>query len=178
MEEFLDILNENWNKTGKSLSKKEIHQLWLRHAATHIRIYNSKWEVLLQKRSLQKSSHPWERDISAAWHISSWEDMITWALRELEEELWIKTDSINLKEICKRKNSSEYNKEYNIIYLYKYDGKINDLRMQPEEVDELKFISLKEFKVNSQNPSKNNYVEHRPEYFTIVIEALENILHN
>ena len=68
-EELIDILDEKGNKIGVSKTRGEVHAKGLWHQAAHVWIYNSKGEILLQKRSMQKESWPGRWDISAAGHV-------------------------------------------------------------------------------------------------------------
>ena len=58
-EELFDIVDENGNPTGKTVSRSEAHAKGIRHRTAHIwviRDNEGKKEVLLQKRSLKASS--------------------------------------------------------------------------------------------------------------------------
>lgn len=96
-EEALDILSMGQNSTGKMvfvkngrILKKMAHIEGAPHMAAHIWIFNSKGEVLIQKRSSTKDSYPDLWDISAAGHISSGETMLDGAMREMVEEIGLK----------------------------------------------------------------------------------------
>ncbi len=194
--ELIDILDKEvfiktWEiKIIKSIPKKEAHETWEFHQAWHIWIYNSKWEVLLQKRSKNKDSYPSLWDISVAGHISSWETMNEWILRELKEELWenleevIKNNKLELifsyledvKRIMKWENW--HNNELNNIYLLKYDLSIENLKMQEEEIEELKFIPIEIFdkEIHDIELSKK-YVPQKQEYYNQVILEIKKRLY-
>jgi isopentenyl-diphosphate Delta-isomerase len=146
MAERLDILDESGKKIGISKTKKEAHLLGLWHQAAHVWIYNSKGEVLLQKRSMDKDSHPGLWDVSAAGHVSAGESPKKAALRELYEEIGIKAKSKDLKKIFVRKKSISYpklnwyNNEFDYVYLFK----LNKLptKLQKEEVEAIKFVPI------------------------------------
>jgi isopentenyldiphosphate isomerase len=69
--EYLDILDNNGNKTGETRSYDEVHEKGLIHRTVHVWILNSKKELLVQKRSKDRRAHPDYWDISAAGHISA-----------------------------------------------------------------------------------------------------------
>ena len=50
MEEIFDILDENGVETGKTATRKEVHEKGLWHRAVYGFIFNEKGDVLLQKR--------------------------------------------------------------------------------------------------------------------------------
>jgi len=190
--ELVDILDkqvylDTWEiKVIGSVVKAEAHESWEFHQAGHVWIYNSKWEVLLQKRSQDKDSYPGLWDISAAWHISAWETMDGWILRELEEELGIAIENnpnANQLELIfsyiedvqrTMRWKPWHNHELNSVFLLKYDWRVEDLKMQEEEVEELRFIPIEQFEQEINNPEfKEKYVPHRPEYFEKLFKELK-----
>lgn len=86
-EEQVDILDEFANKTGHVLPKSEVHDKELRHGGTHVWIYNSKGELLLQLRDKTKKLFPDRWDVSVAGHISAGDTPLETGIREAEEEL-------------------------------------------------------------------------------------------
>src|SRR5437868_2592479 len=85
-EELFDVVNER-DEVISQLARREVHRRGLRHRAVHVLIYNSRGEVLLQKRSAKKDTFPLRWDSSAAGHLNPGEPYDACALRELEEEL-------------------------------------------------------------------------------------------
>ena len=88
--EFLDIVDENGVPTGAVIDRETAHRDGIRHRTAHVwlaRKRDGKPELLLQKRSRNKDSHPGCYDISSAGHIPAGEDYVPSALRELKEEL-------------------------------------------------------------------------------------------
>eukprot|EP01119_Soliformovum_irregulare_P014431 TRINITY_DN3947_c0_g1_i2.p1 TRINITY_DN3947_c0_g1~~TRINITY_DN3947_c0_g1_i2.p1 ORF type:complete len:185 (+),score=48.17 TRINITY_DN3947_c0_g1_i2:17-571(+) len=72
-EEYLDVLDENGKFTGISHPRSQVHREGLWHRVVHVWIVNSKGQVLLQQRTLNKESWPGMWDISSAGHISAGE---------------------------------------------------------------------------------------------------------
>ena len=74
--EMLDIVDENGVPTGETVDREAAHRNGIRHRTSHVWILrkrNGKTQVLLQKRSLNKDSHPGCYDTSSAGHIPSGE---------------------------------------------------------------------------------------------------------
>ncbi|MGQ0657747.1 MAG: NUDIX hydrolase [Chromatiales bacterium] len=67
--------------------RSEVHRLHLRHRATHVLVFNSRGDLLLQKRSPRKECSPGLWDSSAAGHVDRNESYDDCARRELQEEL-------------------------------------------------------------------------------------------
>ena len=179
---LIDVLDEKGNPTGAKKTKVEVHEGGLWHKAAWVWIYNTKGEVLLQKRSKIKDSHPGLWDISVAGHVDSGEEPLDAAKREVEEEIGITVKSEDLK-LVREGKVSKYNpengwqnNEFNDTYLYNYDGKVDDLKLQGEEVECMQFMLLDQFaqETNASEKSKK-YVPHG-EYFQEVIDAIKKEL--
>ena len=50
---FIDVLDSNGRKTGRSVSKKEIHVKGLWFASVHTWTYTSKGELFIHRRAKQ-----------------------------------------------------------------------------------------------------------------------------
>ncbi|MFH0780306.1 MAG: NUDIX domain-containing protein [Parcubacteria group bacterium] len=161
-DELIDIFNESNEFIGMKKMKSEAHRDGLRHRAAHIWIYNSKGEILLQLRATDKLLFPDMWDIAVAGHVAAGEDPAISALRELEEEIGLKVKKedlqfdkvIKVEEIYKKID----NKEFNYVYFLKFDGSIDELKKQDEEVQELKFMPIEEL----ETELKNNYKKFTP----------------
>lgn len=92
MDEKLDIVDESGIPTGQIVTRSTAHYKGIRHRTAHLwlaRYKGGALQLLLQKRSEQKDSHPGCYDISSAGHIPAGSGVIPSALRELSEELGI-----------------------------------------------------------------------------------------
>ena len=97
----------------------EVHGNNLRHRAVHILIFNTLGELFLQKRSRWKDRHPQLWDSSAAGHVEAGEEYDETAVRELEEELGIKTE---LTRVAKLPSSERTGQEFICLYRGEHDG--------------------------------------------------------
>lgn len=174
--ELIDILDEKGNKTGEVKTYLEVHRGGLLHKTVHIWLVNSKNEILLQHRSKEKESHPNMWDISAAGHISSGEDSRISCVRETEEEIGVNItpDKFEfLGEVTShsvQNNGTYINNEFQDIFLLDIDIDVNQLKMQDGEVDDLKWLSLEEFKQWIKD-KKSDLLSH-PEEFELLIKRL------
>ncbi|MGA3020968.1 MAG: NUDIX domain-containing protein [Candidatus Micrarchaeales archaeon] len=178
VEELIDILDGNGNKTGVSKTYKETHAKGLWHQTTHVWIYNSKGEILLQKRSMEMEGWPGLWDASVAGHISAGETSKQAALREIFEEIGIKANSKDIKQVMVRKASDRlkpnyYNNQFSHIYIFN----LNKLpeKLQKEEVDAIEFIPISKFEEELKNPkTAKNFVPHEyiPELIKIIRKEL------
>ena len=142
--EYIDIFDENNNPTGEVKEKTQAHEDGNFHRTAHIWIMNDKKELLLQKRSATKKSHPnW--DISGAGHIMAGESVIDGAIRELKEELGIKTNENELKFIAIVKSTKNpKNMEFQYVYLLKCNKQVEEYIFEDNEVSEVKYVHFKE----------------------------------
>lgn len=176
-DELIDICDEHNNLTGIKELKTKAHKTGLWHRSAHIWIYNSKKEILLQLRAKEKPLYPDMWDISVAGHVSAGEQPIQAALREIKEEigLSVKESDLSFFKIVKHKSIFRdiKNNEFYYVYFLKFDEDINHLKLQKEEVQTIKFISLAELKKELTNPS-NNLVLHKG-YWTKIINQINNL---
>lgn len=90
--EYLDIVDENAEPTGKVAERGEVHKNGWLHRTSHVwllRRRNGRVQILLQLRSAAKESWAGCYDISSAGHIPAGNGFVESALRELQEELGI-----------------------------------------------------------------------------------------
>ena len=134
-QELLDVVDEN-DQVIAVKTRGEIHAEGLMHRAVHILVFNSKGELFLQKRSLQKDEQPGKWDSSAAGHVDSGEDYLDCARREIAEELGIQVEQ-PLQLLFKLPASVTTGNEHCMVYRYRFDGL---LVLDPVEIDEGQWI--------------------------------------
>jgi Isopentenyldiphosphate isomerase len=154
--EFLDILDENGIKTGEILSRKEIHKKGLWHRAIVVAIVNEENEVLIQQRSANKDKNPNMWDISAAGHLSTGQDSLSAATREISEEVTVSIGfSVEVKDFrfmfsFKKqqvfKDDFIENQFYDFFILRQNGLTADSLRFQASEVQAVKFVTVAELK--------------------------------
>lgn len=156
MKEYFDVLDEEGNLTGKKKLRSDVHRDGDWHRAVHIWIINEKGEILLQSRCPTKDSHPNMLDISCAGHLSSGDNSLDGALRELKEELGIEASEDKLQFIKTLKNSSKYtstfiNNEFDDLYILRTNKKLEEMKFQEEEISEIIYVPYKKFKEMVKN---------------------------
>lgn len=143
--EYIDIFDENNNPTGQIKEKGKAHEEGDFHRTAHVWIINDKNELLLQKRSANKKSHPNCWDISGAGHIKAGESVIDGAIRELKEELGVEAEEKDLQYIATIKSTKNpKNMEFGYVYLLRCNKKISDYIFEDEEVSEVKYVYYEE----------------------------------
>lgn len=95
---------------------------------------------------------------STSGHLASGDTSITGAIRELSEEIGLNVNETELeylftvKEHTVHNNGTLINNEIIDVFLINKNVKIEELKLQKEEVSDIKYISLEEF----ENMVKNN----------------------
>ena len=143
--EYIDIVDENNNPTGKVKEKQQAHEDGNFHRTAHVWIINDKNELLLQKRSANKKSHPNCWDISGAGHIKAGESVVDGAIRELKEELGVEVEEKDLQYIATIKSiKNPKNMEFQYVYLLNCNKEIDEYIFEDNEVSKVKYVYFKD----------------------------------
>lgn len=165
--EYLDVLDANGKPTGQKKSRADVHRDGDWHRSVHVWVMNAKQELLMQKRSATTDTSPNLWDISSAGHISSGGDPLSSAMKEMQEELGltlVAENFENIGEVTQQKRESTYwNREFNNVYLVRRDVDLAKLRLQKEEVTEVRWVHFKELEklIDARDPQ---FVPHEQEY--------------
>ena len=144
--------------------KMDVHQKWILHRAISVLILNSKWEMLLQQRALNKYHCGWLWSNATCTHPFPGESNVNAAHRRLQEEMWFDTE---LKEIFEFHYTAHFDNwlienEYDHVFLWYYDGEMN---LNPDEVADYKWIGIEELKKDIVGNS-----EIYTQWFKIILE--------
>ena len=155
MEEYFDVLNNKGDYTGKIESREKCHKEGLWHKAVAVFVINSKGQVLLQRRSPNKKMWPNMWDMTAGGHVLSGE--FGFQSRECKEEIGIILDKRDITFIgCSISTNIKgdiINNHFNEYYIAKKEIDLNSLKLQREEVSEVKWMDKEEI----INRIKENY---------------------
>jgi len=136
-DELLFVVDENNNPVAPK-PRQEVHANGYWHRVAHIWIINNKKEFLCEKRSLLKDMFPGYWEPSFGGHMAPNVEYLDCAKSELKEEIGI--DMVDAKLKFWKVYKSDIYKEFMAIYIYKWDGDINDIIMEKEEVTEISWI--------------------------------------
>lgn len=148
MEEKFDVLNEFGEFTGEIATREECHKKGLWHRAVYAFIIDDNKNILLQKRSASKKLWPNMWDVTVGGHVDSGELGRQALIRETKEELGIDINDNDIKYLLGsssiNKQGDIINKHYNECYLITKNINILDIKIQEEEVSEVKYFSKDE----------------------------------
>ena len=148
VEEIVDFFDENYKKVGEAGKKKtRAEGLWVH--SFHCWIVSTKGtpSMLLQKRSSKKALFPDCLDISAAGHLHTGEAVAD-GVREIEEEIGLhvvydELISLGVKmDVAKIGNI--INRQFANVFLYQFDGDIDDLDLDAVELDGMLMMPVKD----------------------------------
>lgn len=140
MEQF-DILDKNGNPIGQTADKGSSLLPGQYYLGTHVYVFNSKKEFLLQQRALDKKFLPGGWDIHCE-HTLAGETSMQCAIRGLQEELGITAYESDFRFIKRFK--WEEDRHFVDVYFLQAEFDIAKLNLQTSEVIGAKAIPLTE----------------------------------
>ncbi|MBJ6369564.1 NUDIX hydrolase [Snuella sedimenti] len=184
MDELVDILDEQGKHTGNTCLKSVAHKNGYWHPCIHVWLYTKKGEVVIQKRVDDKDTFPGLWDVSVAGHIGAGEVPLLAAQRELFEELGadVKTDALEFignHTTDHMHNAMLIDREYHHVYITVLTIPLSDLKLQAEEVSQIKLIPVDSLKHDLLDDRLNkSYVPYNKEYVTMVCKAIKEKVKN
>jgi len=155
-EELLEVTNYKGEIIGV-LPRSHIHgNPSLIHRVVHVLVFNTKGELLLQKRSMSKDVAPGKWDTSVGGHLNPGEDLLSAAKREMKEELGIVDGELGYLYTYIHTNSYETELVYTYFCLHE-EGRVF---FNSDEIDEVKFWSFEEIHENMGKKILSDNFEH------------------
>lgn len=200
-DELIDIYDSDMNLLGTAM-KSQAHREGLWHKAFHCWIVkpskDGKHIIWLQLRGKDKELYPNLLDISSAGHLAAGETAKE-GIREIEEEIGLKVTPDKLTKLFTYTLIEDVgniiNREFCPTYLLETNEKVENLKMQPEEVDGVYEAQISElidlvdgkkktikisgmyrnndnsYKKEDRNISITDLVPHEKKYYSKVFEA-------
>ena len=161
-EEMLPLLNENGEVTGRaprSICHSDKKYL---HPVVHLHVFNSKGELFLQKRPMNKIQ-PGKWDTAVGGHIAFGESLESALQRETQEEIGIKDFRATL--VARYIWESDIEREYVFCFIAHYDESI---MINKEELTDGRFWSFREIE---ENLGKNIFTPNLENEFRTVLKS-------
>jgi 8-oxo-dGTP diphosphatase len=135
--ELLDLYDKSLKLTGKTIERGQHIPFGYMIPIVAVLVYNDQGQYLIQKVAASKGNYY----ASTAGHVQSGETDFTKAmLREMEEEIGLKVSRNDLKLVKIRR----YEYKFTFLYLLRSNVRIEDLRLQEEEVESIQWMSIAE----------------------------------
>lgn len=146
-QEFMDVYDENKNKTGKIINREDRDKLNKNEfiLCVHCWIINSKKEILITQRSMNKNrGGKWENTHGG---VKAGETSIKAMKRELKEELGIdiKDNELKLIKTVKKENV------FRDCYIISKDIPLESISFNDSEVMDCKYVTLNQLEKIMQN---------------------------
>ena len=138
--ELWDVYDFERTKTGQTMVRGEPIEKGTYHLVVNACIFNSKGEMLIQQRQSSKSSWPNMWDVTAGGCAVAGDTSQVAMERELMEEIGLKLDLTNVKPHI----TVNLDDEFNDVYLINMDIDESKLKLQYEEVQQVKWATIDE----------------------------------
>ncbi len=139
-EELIDIVDDDDNVTRQA-TWGEMHGKNLTHRAANIFVFNSKGDIFVHRRAVRLLLYPGMFDVKMGGVVKAGESYEAAAKRELKEEAGI--ENAELKYLFSTQFRSKQNNNNRKVFKCVYDEK---MRLQPEEVESGRFMTLDDAK--------------------------------
>jgi len=156
--ELFDLYDKEGNLLNKTMERGSANQKGEYHLVVHIWIKNSEGKYLMQQRNKESDLIPYQW-ASTGGAVTAGEDSITGAIRETTEEIGItfdKDDFIFLQRFYSDTPLTNYMTD---LYIIKKDVLIKDLKLDINEVKQVQYFTLNEYKELVKNNMAWEYEE-------------------
>ena len=138
--ELWDLYDKHRKLTNQTMTRGDAMLKDTYHLVIHVVIFNSKNQMLIQKRKYDKVSNPNMWDISVGGSVTAGETSQQGAMRETEEELGLNIDLHNQLPHL----SITFERGYDDIYIVNREADLRTLEVPNEEVSDVKWASIDE----------------------------------
>ncbi len=165
-DELLFCVDENNNPIDPK-PRSLVHTTGIWHRTSHIWVINNVGKILCHRRSLLKDNAPGQWSCFFGGHIPYRQTYLESAVSELFEEINLKINKNDLEEIFIYKLES--GKEFNGVFILRWNGNISDLKPESEEIDKIEWFSPNEI---IDQYSRNVLDWYLPEYENKIFELV------
>ena len=135
--EILDLYDRDLKLTGQTIERGQPIPYGFQIPIVATIIHNDENQFLIQKVAARKGNYY----ATTAGHVQSGEtDFVRAMLRELEEEIGLTATKSELELVKIRR----YEYKFTFLYLMRSNVSVEELRLQPDEVEFVKWMSLDE----------------------------------
>lgn len=169
----MDTMRDVFTKDGEYLGTRpasvlEGDDVGFYFKTVRVILLNENNEILIQKRSNNKKIYPGKWEISASGHVEQGENEIDAAIRETKEEVGVSLSKENIRLI----NTTTFKNALSYTYISRIKNS-TEFTLEENEVDEVKYVSLYEFKKLLYS---DEFVNKGNEYNEFLLNYLINVL--
>lgn len=152
-DELWDVYDKNRRLTGRLHRRGDKLAEGDYHLVVHVCIFNSKNQLLIQQRQPWKKGWPNMWDLTAAGSAVTGENSATAAEREVKEEIGLDIDLTNERP----RFTINFPNGFDDYYMITQDVNIEELQLQEEEVQAVKWVDQKELVKMVENGEMVSY---------------------
>lgn len=138
--EIWDIYDKYRRKTGATHERGITMKTGDYHIVVHVWVVNSKGELLIQRRQLDKKGWPGMWDCAAAGSAILGDTSIDAAIRETKEEIGLDIEGKELEPLF----TIKFSRGFDDNWLVRREVNLEDLVLQQEEVADVKWASMED----------------------------------
>lgn len=161
--EYWDIYDIERVKTGRTMIRGSEFEDNAYHLVVHVCIFNDKNEMLIQQRQPFKEGWPNMWDISVGGSAVAGDTSQTAAEREVLEEIGLKLTLNGIRPHL----TINFDRGFDDIYLIEKNVDINELILQPEEVQAVKWAGRDEILMMIEN---GDFIPYYPELINLFFQ--------
>lgn len=145
--ELWDLYDHRRQPTGETIVRGEPIPEGRYHIVVHICIFNEDGQMLIQQRQPFKSGWSGMWDITVGGSAIAGETSQAAAQREVWEEIGLKIDLENQPPVC----SVTFSYGFDDYYIVHQQTRLSDLKLQPEEVAQVRWATRQEIQQMQEN---------------------------
>lgn len=161
--ELWDIYDSERNKTGRTMVRGPVPEGDY-HLVVHVCIFNSRGEMLIQQRQSYKEGWPNLWDISVGGSAVQGDSSQSAAEREVKEELGLALDLQGIRPHF----TINFDRGFDDIYLVEREVNIEELVLQEEEVQAVKWATKEEI---LEKMEKKEFLPYYPSLIELLFDT-------
>jgi len=161
--EYWDIYDIERVKTGRTMVRGSEFEDDAYHLVVHVCIFNDKNEMLIQQRQPFKEGWPNMWDVTVGGSAITGDTSQQAAEREVLEEIGLKLDLKGIRPHL----TVNFDRGFDDIYLIEKNVDINELTLQPEEVQAVKWAGREEILAMIE---KGDFIPYYPELVNLFFQ--------
>ena len=162
--ELVDLYDENRVPLGRVAERHAKKAPGEYRMVVHVCIFNGLGQMLIQQRSPEKTIWPELCDVSIGGGVDAGETSRQGAVREVGEELGYDLDLIGLRPAV----TVNFEGGFDDFFVVTRDLDLGDLRLQKEEVSDVRWATLEETLAPLEN---GQFIPYPPSFLRFLFEA-------
>ena len=162
--ELVDLYDENRLPLGRTAERHAPKGPGEHRIVVHVCVFDSRGRMLIQKRTLEKRIWPGLWDVTVGGGVDAGETSRQGAVREVGEELGYDLDLIGLRPAV----TVNFEGGFDDFFVVTRDLDLGDLRLQKEEVSDVRWATLEETLAMLEN---GQFIPYPPSFLRFLFEA-------